>query len=83
MARVYINAVHTSNFVGGVILKVKGTKESALVEVQPVNLVTGRGDDSVTRGVVVGNRSTGFWYACAVVEPALVVQRNRTIVLEV
>lgn len=76
MGRVYINAVHASNFVGRVILKVKGAEESALIEVQPVNFVTGRGDDSVTRGVMVGNRSTGFGYACAVVEPALVVQRD-------
>jgi hypothetical protein len=76
MSRIYINAVHTSNFVGRVILKVKRTKESALIQVQSINLVTGRCDDSVTRGVMVGNCSTGFWYARAVVEPTLVVQGN-------
>jgi hypothetical protein len=44
--------------------------------------MTGSCDDSVTRGVVIGNCATGFWYARAVVEPALVVQRDRTVVLK-
>ena len=83
MGRIYVNAVYASNFVWRVILEVKRIKESTLVEVQSVNLMTGRGDDSVTRGVVVGNCSTGFGYACAVVEPTLVMQRNRTVVLKV
>jgi hypothetical protein len=48
MSGVYVNAVDTGNFVGGVVLEVKGIEKSALVEVQPVNLVTGSCDDSVT-----------------------------------
>ena len=45
--------------------------------------MAGSGDNSVARGVVVSDGSTGFGYACAVVEPALVMQRNRTVVLKV
>jgi hypothetical protein len=48
MSRIDIDAVDAGNFVGRVILEVKGTKESTLVEVQSINLVTGSGDDSVT-----------------------------------
>ena len=83
MGRVDIDAVHASNFVWRVMLEVKGIEEATLVEVQSVNLMTGRGDDGVTRGVMVGNRSTGFGYACAVVEAALVVEGNGTVVLKV
>ena len=45
--------------------------------------MTGSGNDSVTRRVVVGNCSTSLGYSCAVVEAALVVQRNGAVVLEV
>jgi hypothetical protein len=76
MSRVNINAVDASDFVGRVILKVEGIEKLTLVEVQPVNLVAGGCDDSVTRGVVVGNCSTGFGYARAMVKPALVMHRD-------
>lgn len=76
MSRVDINAVDASNFVGRVILKVKGVEELTLVEVQPVNLVAGGCDYGITRGVVVGDCPTGFGYACAVVKPALVMHRD-------
>jgi len=83
MSRVDINTVDAGNFVGRIILEVKRTEESTLVEVQSINLMTGSGDDRVTRGVVIGNCSTGFGYSCAVVEAALVVQRDRPVVLKV
>ena len=82
MSRVDIDAVDTGDFVGRVVLEVKWVKKSALVEVQSVNLMAGSGDNSVTRGVVVGNCSTGFGYSCAVVEATLVVQRNGAVVLK-
>jgi len=83
MSRVDIDAVDAGNFVGRIILEVKRTEESTLVEVQSINLMTGSGDDRVTRGVVVSNCSTGFRYPCTVVETTLVVQRDRTIILKV
>ena len=48
MSRVDIDAVDASNFVGRVVLEVKGVEESTLVEVQSVNLMAGSGDDGVT-----------------------------------
>ena len=48
MSRVDIDAVDASNFVGRVVLEVKGVKKSTLVEVQSVNLVSRSGDDGVT-----------------------------------
>jgi len=48
MGGVDIDTVDASDFVGRVVLEVKGIKESTLVEVQPVNLMTGSSDDSVT-----------------------------------
>ena len=47
MSRVDVDAVDTSNFVGGVGLEVEGTEESTLVEIQSVNLMAGCSDDSV------------------------------------
>ena len=83
MSRVDIDAVDTSNFVGRVVLKVKGAEEPTLVEIQSVNLVAGSGDDSVTCGVMIGDRSTGFGYPRTVVEATLVVEGNGTVVLNV
>ena len=83
MGRVDINAVDAGNFVGRIILKIKGIEESTLVEVQSINLMTRSGDDRVTRGVVVSNCSASFGYSCAVVETTLVVQCDRTVVLKV
>jgi len=48
VSRVDIDAVDASNFVGRVVLEVKGVEESTLVEVQSVNLMAGSGDDGVT-----------------------------------
>lgn len=48
MSRVDINAVDTGDFVGRIILEVKGIKETTLIEVQSINLVTRSGNDSVT-----------------------------------
>ena len=83
MRRVDINAVNSGNFVGRIILEVEGIEKSTLVKVQSIDLMTGGGNDRVTRGVVISNRSTGLRYPGAVVETALVVQRDRTIVLKV
>jgi len=83
MSRVDIDTVDAGNFVGRIILEVKRTEEPTLVEVQSIDLMTGSGDDRVTRGVVISNCSTGFRYSRAMVETTLVVQRDRTVILEV
>jgi len=83
MSRIDIDAVDASDFVGRVVLEVKGIEEPTLVEVQSVNLMAGSCDDSVTRGVVVGNCPAGFGYSRAVIEATLVVQGNGTVVLKV
>ena len=83
MSRVDIDAVDAGDLVGRVILEVKRTEEPTLVEVQSINLMTGSGDDRVTRWVVVGDCSTGFRYSRAVVETTLVMERDRTVVLKV
>ena len=67
MSRVDINTIDASNIVGRVILEVKRIKKSTLVKVQSVNLMAGSSNNSVARGVVVSDGSTGFGYACAVV----------------
>ena len=76
MSRVDINAVDSSNFIGRAILEVKRVEESTLVEIQPVNFMTGSGDNSVAGWVVVSNRPTGLGYSCAVIEPALIMKGN-------
>jgi len=83
MSGVDIDAVNTGNFVRRVVLEVKGVEETALIEVQSINLMARSGNDCVTRGVVIGNRSTGSGYSCAVVEATLVVECNGTVVLKV
>jgi len=48
MSRIDINTVDAGNFVGRIVLEVKGIEESTLVEIQSINLMTGSGDDRVT-----------------------------------
>jgi len=42
-----INAIYPGNFIRRIFLEVKGIEESALVEVQSINLMTGSGDDGI------------------------------------
>ena len=57
--------------------------EAAFVEVETVDFIACRGNDGVTGGKMIGNCAAEFGDAGAVMEAALGVEVDRTVVLEV
>jgi hypothetical protein len=66
-----------------VVLQGEGCHEAPLVEVEAVYFVSGSGEERVAGGEVVRKRAAEARDACAVVEPALGVQLNCAVILEV